>query len=57
MLEVIDFLSDKTYYIHLDEKQAEKYEFDFDDDDDDFLLLSLDGIYKVNQSKKWQNNF
>ena len=53
VLEVIDFLSDKTYYIHLDEKQAEKYEFDFDDDDDDFLLLSLDGIYKVSYSKNF----
>ena len=46
VLEVIDFVSDKTYYIHLDEKQANKYEFDFDDEEDDFILISLDGIYK-----------
>jgi len=46
VLEVIDFMADKTYYIHLDEKQASKYEFDFDDEDDDFLLITIDGIYK-----------
>jgi len=46
VLEVVDFMSDKTYYIHLDEKQAEHYEFDFDDEEDDYLLISLDGIYK-----------
>ena len=50
VLEVIDFVSDKTYYIHLDEKQANKYEFDFDDEEDDFILISLDGIYKERRS-------
>lgn len=45
-LEVIDFMIDKTYFIHLDEKAANKYEFDFEDDDDDYILLTLDGVYK-----------
>merc|ERR1711957_683580 len=44
--EVIDFLVDKTYFIHLDEKAAEKYEFDFEDEDDDYILITLDGVYK-----------
>jgi len=46
VLEVIDFMIDKTYFIHLDEKVANKYEFDFEDDDDDYILITLDGIYK-----------
>ncbi|CAG5102475.1 Oidioi.mRNA.OKI2018_I69.chr1.g319.t1.cds [Oikopleura dioica] len=46
ILEVIDYMVDKTYFIHLDEKKADKYEYDWNDDDDDFILISLDGIYK-----------
>jgi hypothetical protein len=59
VLEVIDYMVDKTYFIHLgnkysfinynffeDEKKANKYEYDWNDDDDDFILISLDGIYK-----------
>merc|ERR1711990_412049 len=46
VLEVVDFMVDKTYYIHMNEKLASKYDYSFDDDDDDFVLISLDGIYK-----------